>query len=84
MIEAVSEAQHIARAESAKRLGLAQNVATKRMAREEKTLELIENHFRGLVLIALYLVDNHLHLAVHLLLRVGASQSYIEQKVDGS
>ena len=54
------------------------------MTREKKALELVEDEFRGLVLIALYLVDDDLYLAVHLFLRIGAAEGYVEKEVDGA
>ena len=83
MIKAPGEAMQVAGTELPKRFGIAQNVASEGMRREDKALELVVDELRRLVLIALYLVDDHFHLAVHLFLRIGALHSDVEQEVDG-
>ena len=84
MIKALGKTLHIVGTELPECFGIAQDVATKRMTWEKKALELIENKFRRLVPIALYLVDDNLRFASHLFLRIGTVQGYVEKKVDGA
>ena len=84
MIEALGIALHVVGTERAQRVGIAQDVTPQGMTGEEQALELVVDKFRGLVLIALNLVDDHLHLALHLFLGIGALQGNVEQEVDGA
>ncbi len=71
-VEAACPAQGIVRAECLQQMRVAQDIAPERMTLEEQVLKVVEDEFRGAVFIALYLVENDLHLLPYLLLREGA------------
>ena len=75
---------HILRFVGTKAFGIAQDTAAKGVSLEEHGLEVVIDQFRWRVVVTLYLVDDNLHLLVHLLLRILTMKHHIEKQVHGT
>ena len=81
-IVAACEAQRVSRGVTAQLLRRAKYVVPERMTVEDGVLEEVVDELGGRVVVALYLVDNHLHLLVYLRLRIGTVEHDIGEQVD--
>ena len=81
-IVAAREAQRVSRGVTAQLLRRAKYVVPERMTAEDGVLEEVVDELGRRVVVALYLVDNHLHLLVYLRLRIGTMEHYIGEQVD--
>ena len=84
VIEPANKALQVLATILTKAFGIAQNVAAKRMIGEEELVEIVVDEFRRRVVVTLYLIDDHLHLAFQFALGIGAVEGDIEEQVEGS
>lgn len=83
-VVASREAQRVSRSVTAQLLRRAQYVMSERMSAENSVLEEVVHEFGGRVVVALYLVYDHLYLLVYLRLRIGAVKDDVGEQVYGA
>ena len=77
------ETQRILRLESPNLLGCAQDIMPQRRTLEEDILELIIYQFGRRIIIALYLIADHLHLLIYFRLRINRVEDDVGKQVHG-
>ena len=77
------EAQGILCGEASHLLRSSENVMSQRMPFKQEVLELIVDKFCRGVVVTLYLIANHLHFLVYLVLRIGAVEHDVGEQVNG-
>jgi hypothetical protein len=82
-IVAASEPQRVGRCERTHELSLAQYVVSQGMTVEDDVLELVVDKFRRRIVVALYLVANHFHLLVNLVLGIDGMEDDVGEQVHG-
>ena len=83
-VVASREAQRVSRSITTQLLCRAKYVMSERMSAENGVLEEVVHEFGGRVVVALYLVYDHLYLLVYLRLRIGAVKDDVGEQVYGA
>ena len=75
---------YVCRLHGSQHVCLAQYVTPKRMRPEEEFLKFIVDEFARLVIVTLYLVDDNLHLLVHLTLGIDTAHDDVQEGIYGT
>ena len=84
MVVALDEVAGMGRGEALDMLRGAEDIVPEGMASEEEFLEVIENELGGIVLVAVYLLEDDTALLVHLVLGVGAVEDNVSEQFEGA